>query len=119
MEWLLWTKQFKKELVIFNSESKGINSSALSKPTLALNSCIRNRKLSANKIMFSRDQNAGSNFHLDDKEIGDKKTELKKANHNYREKSKYSNCSEPAVPRNLEVGDYLYLKEDRSKQVQI
>ena len=66
-------QELQKELVILSPEGKAINSSVLTRATLALNSRIRNRKLFSYEIMFSREQNTGSNFYLDDKEIAEKR----------------------------------------------
>ena len=57
----------------------------------------------------------GMNFHLDDKTLADKKMELKIKNHGYSEKSKFGNSNEPHPPENLDVGDFIFLKEDKNK----
>ena len=107
-------QELQKELVILSPEGKQINNSILSKATLALNSRIRNRDLSAYEIMFCREQNTGSNFNIDDRAIAEKKMKLKIKNHQYSEKSKFGRYREPDAEI-LHVGDFVYLKEDGDK----
>ena len=108
-------QELQKELVILSPEGTKIDSKLLAKATMALNSRIRNRDLSAHEIMFCREQNTGENFKLDDEVFADRKTEMKRKNHKYSEKAKFGQGNESMPPKDLKVGDFVHIKEERDK----
>ena len=71
-------QELEKELVRISPEEQPITPAELAKATLAVNSRIRNRNLSAYEIMFCREQNTGSNINLDDEAMANRKLEMKK-----------------------------------------
>ena len=107
-------QELQKELVGISPESQPISSSQLARVTLSVNSRIRNRNFSSYEIMFSREQNTGSNILLDDKDLSDRKLKLMNENHKASEKSKYPKAKEPLLA-NVEKGDFVFLKEDGGK----
>ena len=107
-------QELEKEIRIVSPESQPLSSSELARATLALNSRIRNRSLSAYEIMFSREQTTGSNIALDDKELSGKKFAYKQINHGHSEKSKFHKAPESKSAK-AERGDFVHIKTDGSK----
>ena len=71
----------------------------------------RIRDLSSHEILYSREQNTGSNINLKDEELQTDKMKKKLENHKYSEKSKYPSSKEP-IDAKAQKGDLVYLKEE-------
>ena len=95
-------QELEKYIVAVSPENKPISSSDLAKATIALNSRIRNRDLSSYEIMFSREQNTGSNIQLDDESMAARKMKMKEENHKHSEKSKFPKSKEPEQSAGLQ-----------------
>ena len=110
-------QELEKELIKISPEGKPISLSELAQATMSLNSIIRNRKLTSREITFAREQNTGNNLVLNDSNLSEEKSTLKKINHKHSEYSKFKGCAVP-LPALAERGDRVYLKRDGDKHKQ-
>ena len=107
-------RELREQLVRLCPHGGPVSDATLARATAFLNSSIRYTGRSAKELWLSRDQLSGCNITLDDHNISDKQLLQREASH--PSSSKYaSRNGPPASIPNLEVGDMVFVKSDRSK----
>ena len=107
-------QELERELICFEPHGGPVSSLTLSLAEASLNSCIRNRGLSAREMWTQRDQYSHTQLPIKDQTLILEQHSDQLSNHPYSMRSKnpkgrfYPICS-------VEVGDVVYLNCDRNK----
>ena len=102
------------EILRLNPDGNPISEATLAVATSNLNSRIRKRGLSSREMFFQRDQFTNDQLPISDRELIQDQHMSRLKNHPYSEKSKNPNLRK-APDTTVEVGDLVYLYQDRDK----
>ena len=108
-------KEMEDELCKAAPNASTCNETILAIALKSMNSKIRNRGLSANEIMFSRDNYTQKNISIDDEALAKKQLKIKQENNKYSEDCKFAKSTPPAY--NFCKGDTVSFasKKDKTK----
>lgn len=106
--------ELRDELKRANPDGGSVSASLLSLVTSRLNSRLRRGGMSAREMLFSRDQFTNSAFDITDLELIANQNASRVENHRHDYTSK-SRTKRPLQSAQVQVGDLVYLAQDRDK----
>ena len=108
-------RELREQIVCLSPQGGPISEVTLAKATDHLNNIIRYIGRSAKELYLARDQDTGVNLQLDDSIISDKQFNHRQASHNSSSNYTARHCGRQAQIPELQVGDSIFIKSDRSK----
>ena len=107
-------QELELELLRVDPSGSPVSSNTLCEAVKALNLRIRNRGLSAQEILFCRDQVTGQQLQFEDQHLSDRQECIRQDNHASSSSSK-AHGARAAVDVDVIKGDLVYIKSDGSK----
>ena len=107
-------QELQLELLRLDSSGAAVSETTLQQAVKNLNTRIRNRGLSAQELLFCRDQTTGEQLTFKDSVLSDQQQEVRKQNHPHSASSKAKGAP-PAVNADVTVGDLVFIKSEGNK----
>ena len=107
-------QELELELLRLDPSGSAVSPSVLQQALKTLNTRIRYRGLSAQEMLFCRDQSNGQQLTVDDGALSYQQRCTREENHPHSSKSK-ANSAPPAVKANITKGDLVFIKSEGDK----
>ena len=107
-------QELQLELLRLDSSGAAVSDNTLQQAVKNLNTRIRNRGLSAQELLFCRDQNTGEQLSFKDDLLSRQQEEVRRQNHPHSANSKAKGAP-AAVCADVTVGDLVFIKSEGKK----
>ena len=107
-------QELEAELLRVDPTGSPVSASSLQQVLKVMNTRIRNRGLSAQEMLFCRDQTTGQQLSFEDSSFSQQQHNIRNRNHLDSSVSKARGASS-AQPANVSSGDLVYIKSDGEK----
>ena len=107
-------QELEAELLRIDPSGSPVSASSLKQVLKIMNTRIRNRGLSAQEMLFCRDQTTGQQLSFEDRSLSQQQHTIRDRNHLHSSMSK-ARGAPPAQPANLGSGDLVYIKSEGNK----
>ena len=107
-------RELELELLRIDPTGSPVSQSSLQKALKNLNTRIRNRDLSAQEMLFCRDQSTGKQLTVDDTALSQQQQSIRERNHDHSSRSKAKGATTVQNAR-ITKGDLVYIKSEGNK----